>query len=263
MGRAVCPKPFTFVATYCEGTVYCVAASAASPAGLRENVTTSTREPAANRGSDRSRVVRPSRSCFALVALKHASCGALRPSRAGRRMAGTAALLVDCVLPAASVRQYVLAFPYELSGLAALRPDVLRALSRIFWEALRRPYVRWAKHAGHATTRVETGAVTGVHRTGASLSMHVHFHVLCLDGVCVEAEAEGGTLRFEAAPRAFARGARGDAGVPLRTRVPMGRAPRPLTQRRRLKRGACVQPARTHDPRRDAALHARDGEGYR
>ncbi len=30
--------------------------------------------------------------------------------------------------------------------------------------------------------------------------MHVHFHVLCLDGVHVETEAKDGTLRFEAAP---------------------------------------------------------------
>ncbi len=56
------------------------------------------------------------------------------------------------------------------------------------------------KRAGHATTHVETGAVTGVHRAGASLNVHVHFHVLCLDGVYVEAEAKDGTLRFEAAP---------------------------------------------------------------
>ncbi len=35
-------------------------------------------------------------------------------------MAGSAAHLVDCVLPSAPVRQYVLAFPYELSGLAAI-----------------------------------------------------------------------------------------------------------------------------------------------
>lgn len=126
----------------------------------------------------------------------------LCPSCAGRRMAGTAAHLVDCVLPASPVRQYVLAFPYELSGLAATRPEVLRALSRIFWEALRRRYQRWAKRAGHATCaqHVETGAVTGVHRAGASLNVHVHFHVLCLDGVYVEAEAKDGTLRFEAAP---------------------------------------------------------------
>ena len=72
----------------------------------------------------------------------------------------------------------MLAFPYELSGLAATRPEVLRALSRIFWEALRRRYQRWAKRAGHATTRVETGAETGVHRAGASLNVHgVQFDV--------------------------------------------------------------------------------------
>ena len=35
----------------------------------------------------------------------------LSPSCAGRRMAGTAAHLVNCVLPAVPVRQYVLAFP--------------------------------------------------------------------------------------------------------------------------------------------------------
>lgn len=124
----------------------------------------------------------------------------LCPSCAGRRMSGTAAHLVDCVLPASPVRQYVLSVPYELSGLAATRPDVLRALSRIFWEGLRRRYQRWAKRAWHATTRVETGAVTGVHRAGSSLNVHVHFHVLCLDGVYVEAEAKDGALRFEAAP---------------------------------------------------------------
>jgi hypothetical protein len=93
----------------------------------------------------------------------------------------------------------VLAFPFELSGLAATRPEVLRALSRIFWEALRRRYLRWAKRAGHGARRVETGAVTGVHRAGASLNLHVHFHVLCLDGVYVQDEVDG-ALRFEAAP---------------------------------------------------------------
>ncbi len=59
-------------------------------------------------------------------------------------------------------------------------------------------YQEWAKAAGHATSgRVETGAVTGVHRAGASLNVHVHFHVLCLDGVYVD---DGEALRFEPAP---------------------------------------------------------------
>ena len=108
----------------------------------------------------------------------------LCPSCGGRRMAGSAAHWVDRVLPNVPVRQYVLAFPYELSGLAATRPEVLAALSRIFWESLRLHYQGWAKAAGLATSRgVETGAVTGVHRAGASLNVHVHFHLLCLDGV--------------------------------------------------------------------------------
>ena len=53
---------------------------------------------------------------------------------------------------------------------------------------------------GHATTPVSTRAVMGVHRAGAILNLHVHFHVLCLDGVYVETEANDGTRRFEAAP---------------------------------------------------------------
>jgi hypothetical protein len=121
----------------------------------------------------------------------------LCPSCAGRRMAGSAAHLVDRVLPTVAVRQYVLAFPYELSGLAATRPEVLAALSRIFWDSLLRRYRVWAKAAGYAPEAVETGAVTGVHRCGASLNVHVHFHLLCLDGVYVR---DGDTLRFEPAP---------------------------------------------------------------
>jgi len=45
--------------------------------------------------------------------------------------------------------------------------------------------------------QTDTGALTGVHRAGASLNVHVHFHLLSLDGVYVEA-TEG--LRFEPAP---------------------------------------------------------------
>lgn len=33
---------------------------------------------------------------------------------------------------------------------------------------------RWAKSAGYAPYRVESGSITGVHRAGASLNVHVH-----------------------------------------------------------------------------------------
>jgi hypothetical protein len=121
------------------------------------------------------------------------------PSCAGRRMAGEAAVLVDRVLPSIPVRQYVLAFPYDLSGLAATRPEVLTYLSRVFWEGLRHHYRAWAKRVGLPNAdRAETGAVTGVHRAGSSLNLHVHFHTLCADGVYVVGEGDG--LRFIEAP---------------------------------------------------------------
>jgi hypothetical protein len=72
-------------------------------------------------------------------------------------MANTAAHLVDRVLPSVPVRQFVLSFPYELSGLAATRPDVLASLCRLLNEAISLHYRSWAKSAGY--TGAQTGAV--------------------------------------------------------------------------------------------------------
>ena len=119
----------------------------------------------------------------------------LCPSCAGRRMAAQAAHLVDCILPAVPLRQYVLSFPFELSALAATKPDVLTALARIHAEALAHHYRAWAKGAGHAKSH--PGAVTFVQRFGSSLNLHVHMHTVSLDGVFVQ---EGPSLRFAAAP---------------------------------------------------------------
>ena len=93
------------------------------------------------------------------------------------------------------VRQLVLSFPYELSGLAATRPDVLASLCRIFGEALALHYRTWAKSAGY--TGAQTGAVTFVHRFGSSLNAHTHFHVVVLDGVYVK---RGEGVAFFASP---------------------------------------------------------------
>ena len=89
----------------------------------------------------------------------------------------------------------MLSFPYELSGLAATRPDVLASLCRIFGEALALHYRTWAKSAGY--TCAQTGAVTFVHRFGSSLNAHTHFHVVVLDGVYVK---RGEGVAFFASP---------------------------------------------------------------
>jgi hypothetical protein len=103
------------------------------------------------------------------------------PSCAGRRMANVAAHLVDRVLPAVPVRQWVLSLPFELRALAAFRADVLAALVRIFIEAIDRRHRAWAKRVGLGDA--PTGAVTHVQRFGSSVNLNVHFHVMVLDGV--------------------------------------------------------------------------------
>lgn len=122
---------------------------------------------------------------------------ALCPSCAGRRRAAQAAHLVDCVLPAVPIRQLVLSFPFELSLLAAAKPEVLRALARIHAEELAHHYKQAAKKSGE-TGKLHAGAVTFVQRYGSSLNLHVHLHTCALDGVYFEAE-EAEPLRFVAA----------------------------------------------------------------
>jgi hypothetical protein len=104
----------------------------------------------------------------------------LCPSCCGRRMANTAAYLVDRVLPDVPVRQYVLSLPYELRKLAAFKADVLTALGRIFVEAIFAGYRARAHREG--LEDAQCGAITFVQRFG-SLNLNVHFHVLVLDGV--------------------------------------------------------------------------------
>jgi hypothetical protein len=109
-------------------------------------------------------------------------------------MAAQAAHLVDCILPAVPIRQFVLSFPFELSLLAATKPEVLRALARIHAEELARHYKQAAKKSGEVG-KLHAGAVTFVQRFGSSLNLHVHLHTCALDGVYVEGE-DGDAPRF-------------------------------------------------------------------
>lgn len=123
---------------------------------------------------------------------------AMCPSCAGRRMANEAAPLVDRVLPAVPVRQWVLSLPFELRTLAAFDAKVLTALSRIFAEAVGQWYRRRAEHTGTgrgATAR--PGAITFVQRFGSSLNLNVHFETCFLDGTYER--NPGGRLVFQGA----------------------------------------------------------------
>jgi Putative transposase/Transposase zinc-binding domain len=104
------------------------------------------------------------------------------PSCGGRRMADTAAHLVDCVLPEVPVRQWVLTLPYPLRYRCAydarLTSSVLGAFLRaLFAELRRRARREWRVPRGPC------GAVTFVQRFGSALNLNLHFHTLVLDGV--------------------------------------------------------------------------------
>ena len=119
------------------------------------------------------------------------------PSCCGRRMANTAAAIVDRVLPDVPLRQYVLSLPYELRRLAAFKADVLTALGRLFVEAIFASYRARAKRDG--VRDGQCGAINFVQRFG-SMNLHVHFHVMVLDGVFVRHPDAGVLFQPAAAP---------------------------------------------------------------
>jgi hypothetical protein len=113
-------------------------------------------------------------------------------------MANVAAHLVDRVLPAVPIRQWVLSLPFDLRAAAAFRADVLTAIGRVFFEAICARYRSWAKRTGLGDA--PTGAVTHVQRFGSSITLNVHFHVMVLDGVFTRDEARRAVFHPAPAP---------------------------------------------------------------
>ncbi len=108
------------------------------------------------------------------------------PSCCGRRMADTAARLVDEVLPRVPVRQWVLSFPYEIRYRLAYDGAWVSKVLAVFLRLVGRWYRRQAQAMGH--DRARWGSVTFVQRFGSSLNLNPHVHVLMLDGVYVDGD---------------------------------------------------------------------------
>jgi hypothetical protein len=96
----------------------------------------------------------------------------LCPSCNARRMAETAAHLVDHVFPPLPVRQWVLSVPKRLRWYLERDP---RAISAVLHFLLRviEAYLRQGTGAG---SPARFGAVSFIHRFGASLNRHIHYH---------------------------------------------------------------------------------------
>jgi hypothetical protein len=104
------------------------------------------------------------------------------PSCGARRMADSAALLVDEILPYQPMRQWVLSFPFPLRFLFASNPRVMTGALAIVYRAIATHLTR---KAGFTKPMAQTGAVTLVQRFGSALNLNIHFHMLFLDGIYI------------------------------------------------------------------------------
>ncbi len=104
------------------------------------------------------------------------------PSCGGRRMADTAAHLVDRILPEVPVRQWVLTLPYPLRYRCAWNARLTSEVLRCFLRAVFADYRRRAKR-DLGVSRGACGSVTFIQRFGSALNLTPHFHTLVLDGV--------------------------------------------------------------------------------
>jgi hypothetical protein len=99
----------------------------------------------------------------------------------GRRMADTAAHLVDHVFPRVPVRQWVLSLHFSLRYRLAYSPSLLTAVYGIFARTVFSFLRKMGRDYGIHQT--QCGAVSFVQRYGGSLNLNVHIHMACIDGV--------------------------------------------------------------------------------
>lgn len=105
----------------------------------------------------------------------------LCPSCSARRMADTAAHLVDRVIPQAPIRQWVLSFPKRIRLWLARDQKRVTKVHRLFVRAV----FAWQRKKARvrAIPDAKPAAVTFVQRFGGLVNLNVHFHVLVPDGV--------------------------------------------------------------------------------
>ena len=110
------------------------------------------------------------------------------PSCNAKRMAETAAHLVDHVIPHVPVRQWVLSVPKRLRPYLHHRPRTASAVLHILLRALQ---ATLREACPTAPRTASFGAVSFLHRFGSSLNPHFHFHLCVVDGLFERVEGDG------------------------------------------------------------------------
>src|SRR5215470_16775937 len=123
------------------------------------------------------------------------------PSCAGRRMAQTAAHLVEQVIPWVPTRQWVVSVPVPLRYWMASSQDLTAKVHTIIRTTIGQYYVDQAVARGLDRAHVHPGSVTFLQRFGSAINVNLHFHCVFLEGVYLDRTAAGLKPRFvQAAP---------------------------------------------------------------
>jgi hypothetical protein len=131
-------------------------------------------------------------AAYGLVRARCTSCGADRfvafsckkrglcPSCTGRMMSERAWQISDEILENVPVRQWVLSLPPRVRALCAWDGPLRRAVGTIVAHAVLADYRRRAKRSGLLG---QSGSVTVLQRFSQTLALHIHYHLIAIDGV--------------------------------------------------------------------------------
>jgi len=103
------------------------------------------------------------------------------PSCAGKRMAETAAHMVDHVLPLAPYRQFVVTFPITMRYWLQSNRKLYSKIHKLVMDKIHEYYKTKANNLGIKNPM--SGAVSYTQRWGSALNLNPHMHVIALDGV--------------------------------------------------------------------------------
>src|SRR2546427_441614 len=118
------------------------------------------------------------------------------PSCAGRRMAQTAAHLVEQVIPWVPTRQWVVSVPIPLRYWTAPSKELAAKVHTIIRTTIAQYYVNQAVKSGIVRQKVQPGSVTFIQRFGGAINLNVHYHVVFLEGVYLDRTDQGLKPRF-------------------------------------------------------------------
>lgn len=112
------------------------------------------------------------------------------PSCSALTMVKTAAHLVDELIPAIPIRQWVISFPLRIRHYL-LEPGILQNVLEIVVDEIRKTVIA----CNQDVLNPQIGAVSFLHSFGATLNVHPHFHLIFSDGIFFT-ERDSSKLQF-------------------------------------------------------------------